>query len=266
MMRNMYQLNQIPSETQIKKYIRRVVFGKNVFCPVCRSRSVARYGERYRCCRCRLKFSLVSHTWLRGTRLSYQALWLLLWCWTAGVPVKQAAALSTISRQKVYAWYGRFRSHLPETQLILKKTVQLDEAFFRQLAVMAAKERGQRRCAAMVLPGHPQKQHVWRFVREYVAPRSRLHTDGGGHYRKIDQWWPVRHRYERHAKWEFALTSEIEGWFGNLRTFIRRMYHHVTPEKLPEVVSEFCLRFSSPEIFENPRFYLEKSLTLVPTR
>jgi hypothetical protein len=26
-----------------------------------------------------------------------------------------------------------------------------------------------------------------------------------------------------HAKWEFGSTSEIEGLFGNLRAFIRRM-------------------------------------------
>jgi len=65
-------------------------------------------------------------------------------------------------------------------------------------------------------------------------------------------------------KFEFGRTSEIEGMFGNLRTFIRRMYHHVTPEYLPEIVSEFCLRFSSPETFDSPHAYLEKSLSTVP--
>lgn len=260
----MYPLNQIPSEAQIRKFFRRIIFGKNVFCPACRARSVLRYGNRYRCRRCRLKFSLLSHTWLKDMKLSYELFWLLLWCWTEQVPIRQTTALGRLSEDAVRRWYGRFRIHLPDHTPLLKRIVQLDEAFFRTLAVMAAKERGQRQCAAVVLSGHPQKQHVWRFLREYVVPRSHLHTDGGGHYRKIDQWWPVRHRYERHAKWEFALTSEIEGWFGNLRTFIRRMYHHTTPEKLPEYVREFCVRFSSPEIFENPRSYLEKSLTLVP--
>ena len=63
-----------------------------------------------------------------------------------------------------------------------------------------------------------------------------------------------------HKKFEFGLTSEIEGMFGNLRTFIRRMYHHTTPKYLPEYVGEFCLRFSSPEIFISPYDYLEKTL------
>ena len=68
-----------------------------------------------------------------------------------------------------------------------------------------------------------------------------LHTDGAGIYQGIERWWPVQHRRDIHKKLEFELTSEIEGLFGNLRTFIRRMYHHTTPEKLLEIVSEFCL-------------------------
>lgn len=74
----------------------------------------------------------------------------------------------------------------------------------------------------------------------------------------------VEHNVDIHKKFEFGLTSEIEGMFGNLRTFIRRMYHHMTPEQLPELVGEFCLRFSQPEIFDSPQNYLQNCLKLVP--
>ena len=70
----------------------------------------------------------------------------------------------------------------------------------------------------------------------------------------------MTHRVDIHKKFEFGLTSEIEGMFGNLRTFIRRMYHHTTPEYLPEYVAEFALRLSRPEMFDSPPSYLEKSL------
>ena len=43
-------------------------------------------------------------------------------------------------------------------------------------------------------------------------------------------------------------------------------YHHVEAEQFPEYVREFCFRFSRPELFQNPLYYAEKSLTLVPTR
>jgi len=174
-------------------------------------------------------------------------------------------ALTSISEQGVRHWFDLFRSHLPENPSILERIVQLDEAFFKNTAVMMAKQSGTRNLAYEIL--HTTKVSKWHaayFLEQHVKPKSRLHTDGGGHYRAIEKWWPVHHKTDIHKKWEFELTSEIEGVFGNLRTFIRRMYHHTSQEKLPEYVREFCSRFCLPEMFENPRNYLEKSLSFVP--
>lgn len=263
----MYQLKQIPTEAQIRKFFRCIVFGKNVFCPRCRSRRTVRFEDRYRCRRCRLKFSLLSHTWLSSLRLPYQTFWLLLWSWTCQVPVKQTQALAGISRKGVYHWYRLFRDHLPENQVILEKIVQLDEAFFKKQALMMGKQKGTRKIAYTLLPTtNVQRQHAVYFLQQYVIPGSQLNTDGAGIYRGIENWWPVAHKKDIHKKWEFTLTSEIEGMFALFRTFVRRMYHHTTPDKLPEFVSEFCFRFSSPELFKNPLFYLEKTLKLVPIR
>lgn len=264
---SMYQLNQIPSAAQIQKYLRRIVFGKNVFCPVCRFKQVVKYEDRYRCKRCRLKFSLLSHTWLKKMKLPYQQWWLLLWCWTTAIPVKQAQDLTHLSNKAVRHWYAQFRAHLPPNTVILEHLVQLDEAYFKQRALIMGKEPGTRKLAfAMLTQASVQRQHAVWFLQQYVKPNSRLHTDGAAIYKGIERWWPVQHRTDIHKQWEFALTSEIEGTFGNLRTFIRRMYHHSSPEHLPEYVGEFCYRFSSPETFKNPLSYLKKSLTLVPIR
>lgn len=263
---DMYQLKQIPSESQIKKYLRRIVFGKNVFCPSCRSQNVLRFENRYRCCRCRFKFSLLSCTWLANMKISLQRFWLILWCWTTQVPVRQTSALAKISRKGVYHWFEVFRSHLPENPVILRQIVQLDEAFFKNRTLMLAKQKGTRNLAYEVLTtNNPQRHHAAYFLEQHIKPESKLHTDGAGIYRGIQNWWPVEHKHEVHSKWEFALTSEIEGAFGNFRTFVRRMYHHNRPENLKDFVSEFCFRFSLPEIFENPHQYLEKTLKLVPT-
>ena len=102
-------------------------------------------------------------------------------------------------------------------------------------------------------------------MARHVEPGSQLNTDGGSVYRKIEDWWPVTHKVDIHKKFEFGLTSEIEGVFGNLRTFIRRKYHHVTCSKLAGIVAEFEANFNHPEMFENPTIFLEKSLFLVPT-
>jgi len=126
----MYQLNQIPSETQIQKNIRQAVFGTHMFCPVCQSRNVVRYGERYRCRKCRTKFSLLSHTWLSNMKLGLEIFWFVLWCWISQVPVKQTMALTKLSEKTVRLWFDRFRSHLPEEENTLGKIIQLDEAYF----------------------------------------------------------------------------------------------------------------------------------------
>jgi len=264
-MKRMYTLKQIPSEAQITRFLRRTLFGKNVFCPACRSRRVLKYENRYRCLSCRLKFSLLSHTWLANVKLAPSAFWLLLWCWTSRIPVLQARTLSHRSEKAVRHWYAVFRAHLPHDEHVLERIVQMDEAFFKGRTLLMAKQRGTRKLAWQVLAGTaPNKTHALQFLFEKVAPGAELWTDGGSIYRNIHQRWPVKHSRDIHSKFEFAHTSEIEGVFGVYRTFVRRMYHHHRSENLEQYVREFCFRFSSPELFENPRYYLTKSLALVP--
>lgn len=264
----MYKFRQIPSETQIRKYLRRIVFGKNVYCPACKTRDVYASQERYRCRKCRIRFSLLSHTWLSNLKLPLQQFWMILWCWTIQVPVKQAGSLTGLSTLTIRLWYDEFRHHLPQDQEVLEHIVQLDEAYFggkSGKALFLGKQVGSRKLAYQIVKEDPVREHAWWFLQTYVKPNTELHTDGASIYKEIDRWWPVYHMRDIHKKWEFELTSEIEGMFGVLRTFIRRMYHHVTMDKLPEVVCEFCYRFSHPEMFENPRIYLEKTLFIVPT-
>lgn len=141
----------------------------------------------------------------------------------------------------------------------------MDEAYFRSLSLVMAKQVGSKKLAHQIIfKKSVDKNETMRFIFQYIEPKSRLQTDGAGIYKKIEYWWPIKHRVDIHKKFQFGLTSEIEGLFGNLRTFIRRMYHHVTPEYLPEIVAEFSLRFSHPEIFDSPLSYLQKSILPVP--
>jgi len=271
-MKKMYQLRQIPSEAQIEKLLRRIVFGRNIYCPHCNSRKVTRSRERFWCRKCRSRFSLLSHTWLSNLKLPLGQFWLVLWCWTSQVPVRQTSLLTKLSHVTIYHWFEIFRSKLPEEQEVLGKLVQLDEAYFggrgkeTARALFLGKQVGSRKLAYRIIKNSfPVREDAWDFLRDYVAPDTQLNTDGAKIYRNIDQWWPVTHRYDIHRKFEFDDTSEIEGMFGVLRTFMRRMYHHVSSDKLPGVVSEFCFRFSHPEIFDSPYQYLLITLRLATT-
>ena len=262
---DMYQLKQIPSEAQIRKHLRRTIYGKNVFCPECGSRRVWRSYERYRCPDCRIRFSLLSHTWLANLKLPLQQWWMLLWCWTTQIPVKQTEALTHLSEKAVRHWYEQFRLHLPEECHILERLVQLDEAYFKQRILMMGKQVGSRQLAWQLGQQIPDRRQAMHFLFQKVKPGTELWTDGALIYQGIERWWPVTRAVDIHKRFEFSHTSEIEGIFACLRTFIRRMYHHVSAEKLEDYVREFCFRFSTPEIFASPQLFLQKTLILVPT-
>jgi len=264
---DMYTLKQIPSETKIKAYLRKAVFGSSrIYCPQCGKQNPPRYEDRYRCRHCRCKFSLLSHTWLSNLKLPIQQWWLLLWCWTKAIPVKQTMALTNLSEKAVRHWYSQFRLHLPEEYHVLETIVQLDEAYFKNWCLIMGKQIGSRKLAYdLIYQQHPGRMAANSFLFQKVQPGAQLWTDGASIYKKAEDYWPVTHTADIHKKFEFTHTSEIEGTFGNLRTFIRRMYHHVTPEYFPDYVREFCFRFSSPELFESPKLYCEKTLILVPT-
>jgi len=146
-----------------------------MFCPVCQSRNVVRYGERYRCRKCRTKFSLLSHTWLSNMKLGLEIFWFVLWCWISQVPVKQTMALTKLSEKTVRLWFDRFRSHLPEEENTLGKIIQLDEAYFggrNGRTLFMGKEIGTRNLVYRTLPHpHPAREDAWEFLQRYVAPR-----------------------------------------------------------------------------------------------
>jgi len=198
-------------------------------------------------------------------KLNLRTWYALLWCWTQRIPVLQSLKLCHVGEEAIYYWFRQFRLHLPDIQPILSGKIQLDEAYFKDLSLIMAKQVGTKNLAHQIIfKNSVNKTEATRFVFQTVEPNSKLQTDGSGIYKTIDQWWQVKHSVDIHRKFEFGLTSEIEGMFGNLRTFIRRMYHHATPEYLPEYVAEFALRFSHPEMFESPHVYLSKCLKSVP--
>jgi len=258
-------LNQIPSEAKIKQQLRQIIYGKNMFCPFCRSRKVKTSENRYWCSKCRRHFSLLSGTWLSSMKLNLRTWYALLWCWTQKIPVLQSQKLCHVSEEAVRSWFREFRLHLPDLQPILNGKVQMDEAYFHSLSLLLAKQVGTKKLTHQIIfKNSVNKTEATQFIFQSIEPNTKLQTDGSGIYKGINQWWQVNHKVDIHRKFQFGLTSEIEGMFGNLRTFIRRMYHHVTPEYLPEYVSEFACRFSSPEMFSSPNDYLAKTLKSVP--
>ena len=266
----MYILKQVPTKGKLRTILKRIIFGSHLNCPVCKSRSVRKIKteDRWRCNRCDKPFSLKSSSWLKGSKLPLETIWLLLWCWQKAVPVKQCQDIVGLSYPTVFNWYAKFRDKIPKemiNNIVLKGNIACDELYTKGNSVMGAKEKGTRNIALRVINEKSvNRGHAVDFLIQFTKANSHLFTDGSGIYKGIDNWHKLEHTYEIHKKFQFALTAEIEGLWGVFRTFIRRMYHHVTKYKLEDLVAEFCLRFRQDKVFETPIDYLQICLSPKP--
>ena len=141
------------------------------------------------------------------------------------MPITQSIKITGLSEVSIRRWLEEFRLNIPDPDWLnpLKDTIQMDEAFFRNKAVIAAKDTMAKKVILRVIhKKYVQKQNISQFVARHVEPGSKLFTDGAGYYRGIQKFWPVTHQKDIHSKWEFGLTSEIEGLFGIVSIFIRR--------------------------------------------
>jgi len=260
---------QIPTNRQIKKLVKQILFGKNIFCPECHSFNIFKYGERYRCSRCDFRFSLISQTYLNNTKLTLKSIWLIIWCFINQIPVKQSQSLTGLSEKAVRHWFDLLRKQLPTIKEKLRGTIQMDEVYlggWGGRAVLAAKEIKTKKIVFEVLESYEvYRVDILNFVEKYISSGSTVYTDSYPSYRGIDGLFNITHRCDSHKKFEFHLTSEIEGLFGVLRTFIRRMYHHVSYKKLPEYLREFQARFSHKKYFKSVDDYLLNTLRLLTT-
>ncbi len=265
----MHIVKQVPTKGTLRRTLKQAIFGTHIHCPTCKSRRVKmiKREERWRCRDCHLPFSIKSSSWLKGSKLPLETIWLLLWCWQKQFPRQQTMALTGVSYPTVALWYEKFRQHMPKERVatLLGNNVACDEMFTRDTAIMGAKEKGTRNIMLKVLHDkHPTKSHAVDFLTAFVRAHSNLFTDGSAIYKGIDKWHKLKHTHEIHKKWQFSLTAEIEGVWGVFRTFIRRMYHHVTVYKLEEVAAEFCLRFRKDKIFNSPQDYWSICLSTEP--
>jgi len=82
-------------------------------------------------------------------------MWVVVWCWTAQIPVKQTGHMTGLSTKGVRYWYANFRVHLPKDQAVLEAIIQLDEAYFggwTGQTLLMAKQKGTRKLAYQILP------------------------------------------------------------------------------------------------------------------
>jgi len=97
----------------------------------------------------------------------------------------------------------------------------MDESFVKGAFIIGAKDiKNKKMKLKVVMQSLPNKTNAMEFIYQRVKPGSVLCTDGGGIYYGCENWWKLTHKKDIHSRFEFAITSEIEGVWGNLKTFI----------------------------------------------
>lgn len=263
-------LERVPSDAKLRSLITHATFGKRVFCPRCGSSHVCRSEKRYRCPSCRKPFSLTSASWLKGTKLDFKQLWLLVDCWQRRIAFNTTAQITGISTVTVRRWFRRFQEYLVYESPGLQGIVEMDEAFLgkqrhgNQRIVLGAYERTSEKIVLRMAKNRDQET-TDAFLLRHVETSSLVWMDGAGCYEGINNFFGYTHGSCNHSVWEFGPTNHIECVWSALKGFIRRTYHHFHKEWLPLLLREFEARWNTPNLFISPLFFLRSCLVAVPT-
>lgn len=259
----MASIAPIPSERQCRVLLENYVFGHEKRCRICQA--TFRKSHNYYWCKvCRKKYYLKSFTWLKGCKLTYQQIYLLVLGWQQNAPPGSLRTFVGLSYPTIARWYSRFRRHLPRDKTLLNGIVEVDEAFFgrqkyqNQKILMGAIERKSGKIKLAEIPDREQDSLEY-FLWKKVHPESKLHTDAWTGY--YDLWWNgYGHELHNHSRGEFRGTNRIENVWSVAKRQLRRMYGQIKTAKLEEFALEWEARRNFPHLFSTPKAYLLETL------
>jgi transposase-like protein len=266
------------SERKIETELRKIFFPPKgrLKCPHCGSFKVRRSEERYRCPRCRKKFSLLSGTWLGHIRVPLSILMILLWSWIKGYSIDQAVDLTKLSRVSVRRYFRLFRLHVVKSvEFKPQDAVQVDEAYFGSYRKSSNVYHGVRtyklapkmcvagiscpslgQLALRVIEG-VKTVPIQEFIREKVPEDVTVYSDGSAIYNDLKK--THRHISQTHDL-GFHNAAYIEGCWSWAKRRLFKQYHHFTKTYAKEYVRELEWRFNTRKQDKNPLLYLRKSI------
>lgn len=257
----MTNITNLASEAKIMASLRQKVFPRGIRCPKCQRRYDYKVDERYMCKKCRYKFSFKTALGFKGTRLSWQQLWILLCCWLRELSPQDTEAVSGLSHQTIRRWYRRFANLIPNQKIQLKGIIEIDEAYIgkqrydNQQIVLGALERATGQAVLEIAKDREQGTFD-RFILEYIEEATLICTDGNPNYEGITEFFGYGHDVVNHSMGHFGITNRIENVWMRFRRFIKKVYHHVWKEHLPRILREFQARISNPNAFTSPINFL----------
>jgi transposase-like protein len=257
----MSNFTQITTEKQAIKVLRNHV--GRIACPKCKKKHYIRSlsDGRYYCQQCRYKFSFKVILGLKNSKLSYLQIVKLIHYFSRAESISTTIEHIGISYQSARANYSKLRQLLPNETGKLAGDVITDVMYVgkqktdNQILVTGAVNREFTYANLEVVPDQEQGT-LEKFLYDNVDNlNSLVTTDSHPSYNGI-RWMGYGHRLENHSKFELKYSVPIERLWALFKTLIRRTYHHIWKEKLPEYLVEFRARFNHRKIVSNPALLL----------
>lgn len=261
----MFTVHQIPSERKCQRLLHKFVFGTES-CPFCNS--TMQYTPSYAWCSCcRKKVRAKAASWLRHSRLAHRQIVVLVFCWQQKVNPGSIRMLTGLSYPTIERWYRIFRDHLPDTKVLLKDAVEVDESYFgkqkfgHQTIVVGAREHSGK-TVLRVIPDRDSLT-LTPFLLEVVEKASLILTDCHAGYEDLE-WYGYGHQRCNHSRGDFGSTARIENCWSTAKRHLKRMYCRFIHAYLPGLLKEWQARANQPELFTNPFTYLKTTLVPLP--
>lgn len=255
----MNSLTELPSERQCHKQLFKLVWG-DFTCPYCEGKILLR--DRYVWCRnCRKKHSVRAETWLKNSKLSFQKIWLIVWCWQKKRGIGATKDIAGVSYPTIRKWFRKMRQRLPRASKDkLSGIVEIDESFFgkrkygHQTLVVGAIERNTRKLKLKIIQDR-ERNTLEQFTLGNVALGSKITTD---YWRAYDELFLYGYSHTRcnHSIGHFGDTNLIENMWGVMKRHMRSLYHNLAIPDLEYILVEWENRQNNPELFYTVDNYL----------
>ena len=260
------------TEEACQKYLAECRWPDGFICPRCGNRNSYPIvkPQRWQCAGCRYQVSLTAGTILHNTKTP-----LTVWFWAAYLMTTDKRGVSALLLQRQLglrryetAWMILHKLRQAMVNLArepLRGEVELDDAWIggiqgglrgsRQLRgrkaaliVVAVEKRGRAtgRARMAVIPDF-RGETLIAFLRQNVAPGSRVYTDGLGSFRGLDEagfrhvpcTQPSRADLHKGAKSAVPLADRA---IGNLKQWLLGTHHGVGRHQLQAYLDEFVFR------------------------
>lgn len=258
----------LPREARCKQLVYQMLTKQNKQeCQTCHGRIAWKRSREYGWCKtCRIKIRPKAHTWFRGSKLTYQQVFLLLHCWQQRQSPGSAKLATGLSYTTIRRWYWRFRALVPkdDVEATLSGVVEVDESWFGrrkfggQTIVVGAIERDTKRLKLQVIPDTEQDT-LEAFLELHVDRTSLVVTDCGSGYNGLS-WLGFGHETWNHSKGHFAGTNHIESTWSAMKRYLRKLYGCVPTKHIQLVLNEWMARHNRQSLFTSPTNYLNTTL------